>query len=58
MLGVRRSSITQAAEALRSSGAIDYKRGRIRIVDSHRLRSAACDCYDAIRECRENVFRA
>jgi len=49
MLGVRRSSVTIAAEALRAAGAITYTRGRIKIVDRDILRSRCCECYDVIR---------
>lgn len=58
MLGVRRSSVTVAADALRSAGAIDYTRGSIRIVDGQRLRSASCDCYETLRRAREDVLSA
>lgn len=50
MVGVRRSSVTLAAEALRDAGAIDYGRGKIRIVNRRILREQACDCYEIVRE--------
>jgi len=37
MLGVRRASISQAADQLRRSGLIDYARGRIQVIDRKRL---------------------
>lgn len=49
MLGVRRSSVTIAAEELRSAGAISYSRGKIRIIDRDILHDRSCDCYDIIR---------
>ena len=49
MLGVRRSSVTVAADALRAAGAIDYTRGKVHIVDRARLRQRSCDCYDIIK---------
>ena len=49
MLGVRRSSVTIAAEALRDAGAITYTRGRVRIVDRSTLLAHSCECYAIIR---------
>jgi CRP-like cAMP-binding protein len=49
MLGVRRSSVTVAAEALREAGAVSYSRGKMRILDRTALLGSACDCYDIIR---------
>lgn len=49
MLGCRRSSVTAAAGALESAGAIRYRRGQIRIIDRRALEKAACECYGVIR---------
>jgi CRP-like cAMP-binding protein len=49
MLGVRRPSVTDVAGALRDSGRIDYRSGRVRIVDRKRLEAASCECYRVIR---------
>ena len=49
LLGVRRSSVTVAAEALRSAGAITYTRGTVRIVNREILESCACQCYSVVR---------
>lgn len=49
MLGVRRSSVTIAAETLRAAGAITYTRGKIRVIDRALLRQHSCDCYDIVR---------
>jgi CRP-like cAMP-binding protein len=49
MLGVRRAGVSQAAEALRTMGAIDYRRGRITVLDSALLNATACECYDACK---------
>jgi CRP-like cAMP-binding protein len=56
MLGVRRSSVTIAAEGLRSAGAISYSRGKIRIVDREILHSHSCDCYDTIRNTYDRLL--
>jgi CRP-like cAMP-binding protein len=49
MLGVRRSTVTDAASRLLKQNIIDYRRGRIEILDRARLRGAACPCYDIIK---------
>jgi CRP-like cAMP-binding protein len=49
MVGVRRSSVTLAAEELRDAGAIAYARGKISIVSRTKLREHSCDCYEIVR---------
>ncbi len=49
-LGVRRSSVSVAAEALHGRGLIDYHRGHIKIRDEPGLEDAACEDYRAIRD--------
>jgi CRP-like cAMP-binding protein len=48
MLGVRRTTVTLVARALRQAGLISYKRGRIVILDRAGLEEAACECYQII----------
>lgn len=50
MLGVRRPSVTAAAQALQSAGCISYARGRIAIADRGRLERASCECYHLVRD--------
>lgn len=57
MLGVRRASVTVAAEALRASGAIDYRYGSVRIVTRDALERRACSCYGAMHDAVEQIFR-
>jgi CRP-like cAMP-binding protein len=45
MLGVRRASISVAAENLQRFGFIDYGRGKVRVSDRLGLEKAACECY-------------
>jgi CRP-like cAMP-binding protein len=54
MLGVRRTTVTVTAEALHDRGLIEYRRGKIRIVDRVRLEAAACECYAIVKEHLEN----
>lgn len=49
LLGSQRSSVTEAALALRASGAIRYGRGSIEILDRRALQGAACSCYENLR---------
>lgn len=53
-LGTRRAGVSTSSNALRESGAIDYKRGILRILDRQRLEEAACECYRALRQAVEN----
>jgi CRP-like cAMP-binding protein len=48
-LGVRRSTVTDAASGLLKKNIIDYRRGRIEILDPTRLRGASCPCYGIIK---------
>jgi hypothetical protein len=48
MLGVRRASITDAAKSLSYAGAVEYRRGRMRIMDRPKLESMSCECYEEV----------
>jgi CRP-like cAMP-binding protein len=48
-LGVRREGVTQAAARLRDHGVIQYRRGRITVLDRQLLEQLSCECYQAIR---------
>lgn len=56
MLGVRRSSISVAAAAMRRARLIEYSRGEITILDRPALEYAACSCYAADRADYERQF--
>lgn len=49
MVGGPRSAVTEAAAALRDSGAIDYRRGLVHIRDEERLKQESCECYAAVQ---------
>jgi CRP-like cAMP-binding protein len=47
ILGVRRPTVSEAAEALKDRGLIEYHRGHIRVTDRAGLHEAACTDYQA-----------
>ncbi|RYF46106.1 MAG: Crp/Fnr family transcriptional regulator [Cytophagaceae bacterium] len=57
MLGVRRVSVTTAANLLQRFGAISYRRGDIRLLDRAVLEKVACNCYRADQESYEELMR-
>lgn len=50
MLGVRREGVTEATNAMRRAGLIEYARGRIHLLDLRGLADHACECYAQIRD--------
>lgn len=50
MLGTRRSSVSMAANMLQKAGLISYTRGNVTLLDKPKLRTAACECYQIIKD--------
>src|SRR5437868_4954724 len=50
MLGTRRTTVTLAAGLLQKDGIIEYKRGKVHILDRAKLEAACCECYADLRE--------
>ncbi len=48
MLGVRRTSVTEVASKIQSSGAIAYSRGVIKILNRPALLRMSCECYQTL----------
>ncbi len=48
-LGVRRPSVTLAAQSLQQNGLITYNHGTMTVLDRHGLEAASCDCYRVIQ---------
>jgi Mn-dependent DtxR family transcriptional regulator len=49
MLGVQRVGVTGVAVQLQKAGIIQYKRGRITILDRKRLEKRSCECYAVVK---------
>jgi CRP-like cAMP-binding protein len=56
ILGARRTTVTLAAGALRRRKLISYSRGNIQILDVPRLKAAACECYETVRNLFQNYY--
>ncbi|WP_375775956.1 Crp/Fnr family transcriptional regulator [Bradyrhizobium sp. ma5] len=50
MLGVRRTSVTEVARKVQATGAIEYSRGSIKILDRPLLERQSCECYATLLE--------
>jgi Mn-dependent DtxR family transcriptional regulator len=49
MLGVRRTSVSLVAGTLQKAGLINYRRGKIQLVDLEQLEQSACECYETVK---------
>jgi CRP-like cAMP-binding protein len=49
LLGVRRESITAAAGKLQTAGLIQYRRGRITVLNRAALEERVCECYATVK---------
>jgi CRP-like cAMP-binding protein len=56
LLGVRRASVSVAAEKLQEAGLIVYEHGRMHIADRPGLEGIGCGCYDQITSRARDVF--
>jgi CRP-like cAMP-binding protein len=50
LLGVRRASVSVAAEKLQAEGLILYEHGRMHVADRAGLEKVACGCYGEMRQ--------
>jgi CRP-like cAMP-binding protein len=56
MLGVRRATVSEVANALQSEGIIRYSRGSMTILNREALAERSCECYRVIREEYERLL--
>ena len=56
MLGVKRNAINIIARDLQQLGMIEYKRGRVTIIDRDGLGRVSCECYALIRSEISKLF--
>ena len=55
MLGTRRTTVTLAAGLLQKDGIIEYKRGKVRILDRKKLEAICCECYADLRQFVDSI---
>lgn len=56
MLGVRRATVTHAAQALQRAGLVDYKHGHLTVRRRRGLEAASCECYGIMRDTRRDLL--
>jgi CRP-like cAMP-binding protein len=57
MLGARRTTVTVIAGELQRRGLIEYRRGKVTILDRASLEEAACDCYQITKALYAGLYR-
>ena len=58
MLGVRREGVTEAAGKLQALGLIEYRRGRISVLDRPGLEARVCECYAVVKREYDRLLEA
>ena len=56
MLGVRREGVTGEASKLQAAGLIQYRRGRVKVVDRTGLERLACECFGVMKDEYERLL--
>jgi CRP-like cAMP-binding protein len=56
MLGVRRPTVSLAGASLQKAGLIQYRRGKMTILDRVELEAASCECYAFVRQQFEDAY--
>jgi CRP-like cAMP-binding protein len=58
MLGVRREGVTEAAGNLQRDGLIEYRRGRITVLNRPGVEQRSCECYAVVKTEYERLLPA
>ncbi len=57
MLGAQRTTVTAVAGELQRLGLIEYRRGRVKILNRKGLEEKACDCYSVTHNLYLNLYQ-
>jgi CRP-like cAMP-binding protein len=57
MLGAQRTTVTSVASELQRQGVIEYRRGRVKVVNRKGLEQKACDCYFVTQQLYLNLYK-
>lgn len=55
MIGVRREGVCEASRKLQTAGLINYRRGKITVVDRSKLERQVCECYGVVRKASDRL---
>jgi hypothetical protein len=56
MLGARRAGVTLAAGTLQRDNIINYRRGKVTILDRQKLQEVSCECHRIVRDEYERLL--
>ena len=56
MLGTRRTTVVEVSALLQAAGAIEARRGVVRVADRQKLESYACECYPRLKVLLDELY--
>ncbi len=56
MLGTRRTTVVEVSGMMQEAGAIENRRGLVRILDRAKLESFACECYPRLKVLLDDLY--
>ena len=57
MLGTRRTTVNLVAGTLQRSGAIEYTRGKVKVLNRALLEGIACECYKVVSSLNTGLYK-